>query len=138
MTDAPEPRYLELTQDDRALIAAAVDLLRARYTPSKHSVAAAVRCAGGAVYTGVNLNGTAFGPCAEPVAIGAAITAGETDIAAIVAVCKRDEEYQVLSPCGNCRQLMLDYAPDAMVILAVGGKPVKALARDLLPGPYTG
>jgi len=138
MTDAPEPTYLELTEDDRALISAAVETLRRTYTPSKHSVAAAVRCAGGDVYTGINLNGTAFGPCAEPVAIGAALTAGQADIAAIVAVCKREEEYQVLSPCGNCRQLMLDYAPDAMVILAVGGRPVKARARELLPGPYTG
>jgi len=138
MTDAPQPTYLALTEDDQALVAAAVDTLRARYTPSRHSVAAAVRCAGGAVFTGVNLNGTAFGPCAEPVAIGAALTAGQADIVAIVAVCRREDAYHVLSPCGNCRQLMLDYAPDAMVILSVGGKPAKALARDLLPGPYTG
>jgi len=33
---------------------------------------------------------------------------------------------------------MLDYAPDAMVILADGAQPVKAPARSLLPGPYTG
>jgi cytidine deaminase len=42
-----------------------------------------------------------------------------------------------MSPCGNCRQLLLDYAPGLMVILAVDGVVKKAAARDLLPGPYT-
>ena len=130
--------FLELDDDDRALIAAATELLRTRYVPSQHTVAAAVRTARGAVHTGVNLDSTGLGPCAETVAIGAAVTAGHTAITAVVAVHRRDQTYRVLSPCGNCRQLMLDYAPDAMVILNVDGRDVKAAVADLLPGAYTG
>ena len=77
-----------------------------------------------------------YGPCAEPIAIGAAFTHGEKEIRAMVAVCKDGDEYCVLPPCGNCRQLLLDYAPDAMVILNDGGRYGKTQVRNLLPGAY--
>jgi cytidine deaminase len=41
-----------------------------------------------------------------------------------------------MPPCGNCRQLLLDYAPDAMVILNYKNKLVKVKVTDLLPSPY--
>jgi len=56
---------------------------------------------------------------------------------AIVAVCKQGDDYPVLNPCGNCRQLVLDYAPEAMVIVNQGGEVVRALAHSLLPAAYT-
>jgi cytidine deaminase len=90
----------------------------------------------GRVYTGVNIEACGYGPCAEPIAIGAAFSNGEQVIRAIVAVHKQGEAYVVISPCGNCRQLLVDYALDAMVILDVDGKTLKARARDLLPGAY--
>ncbi|MCK4277514.1 MAG: cytidine deaminase [Phycisphaerae bacterium] len=132
------PPFLPLDDDDRKLIAAAAEVLAERYDADKQTVAAAVLCDSGRIYTGVNLDSSGRGPCAEPVAIGAAVTAGDTAIRKVVAVCKCGPKYEVLSPCGNCRQIMLDYAPDAMVILADDAQPVKAPARALLPGPYTG
>jgi cytidine deaminase len=125
-----------LDKRDRELIEAARDVLRRSYRPVRHTVGAAVRAGSGRVYTGVNVEACGYGPCAEPVAVGAAFSNGERDIEAIVAVCRRGETYPVLSPCGNCRQLLVDYSPEATVILEVDGEVVKARALDLLPGAY--
>lgn len=43
---------------------------------------------------------------------------------------------KVLSPCGNCRQLLVDYAPDCWVILSHQSRVVKVKARDLMPDAY--
>ena len=127
---------LEIEPNDRELIAAARDVLRKNYRPGRHTVGAAVRCSSGRIYTGVNVEACGYGPCAEPIAIGAAFTAGEREIVGVVAVHKQGDEYPVLSPCGNCRQLLVDYAAQATVIFSDGGRMVKARARELLPGAY--
>ncbi|MBN1503505.1 MAG: cytidine deaminase [Candidatus Eisenbacteria bacterium] len=121
---------------DRQLIAAAAEVIRRNFREDRHTVGAAVRCPSGRTYVGVNVDSCGYGPCAEPIAIGAAFSAGESGIEAIVAVEGKSGSYGVLSPCGNCRQLLLDYAPDAMVIVLLDGNAVKVRARDLLPAPY--
>jgi len=122
---------------DEQLIEAAREALKRAYLPGKHTVGAAVAGPSGKVYVGVNVEACGYGPCAEPIAIGALFTAGERGIAKIVAVHRDDDgSMPVLSPCGNCRQLVFDYSPDAVVILALDGRVVKARARELLPGAY--
>jgi len=74
------------------LISAATDVLQKNYHPVKHTVGAAVRCGSGRVYTGVNPEACGYGCCAEPIAIGTALTNGEQEIMSIVAVCKREDE----------------------------------------------
>lgn len=128
--------FLPLEPEDQKLIAAAADVLRRNYHPARHSVGAAVLCGSGRIYVGINVEACGYGPCAEPIAIGTALTNGERDILACVAVCRQGDAYAVLSPCGNCRQLLLDYAPEAMVIFDNDGPVVKAPARELLPGAY--
>jgi cytidine deaminase len=128
--------YYPIDAEDEKLIEAARETLRRAYLSGRHTVGAAVLCPSGKVYVGVNVEACGYGPCAEPIAIGAAFTAGEHDLRKIVAVKKRGDEYRVLSPCGNCRQLVLDYSPDAMVILEVDGKVVKTEVKHLLPGAY--
>ena len=129
-------KSLPLEPEDEKLIEAARDVLRRNYVAERHTVGAAVLCRSGRVYTGINLEACGYGPCAEPVALGAAFTQGERDVVGIVAVGRRAEQYVVLSPCGNCRQLLVDYAPEAMVILSESGEVLKARARDLLPAAY--
>ncbi|MCY3018012.1 MAG: cytidine deaminase [Planctomycetota bacterium] len=133
----PAPAFQPLTASDKDLIAAARDVLRRNYHRERHSVGAAVVCESGRIYTGINVEACGYGPCAEPIAIGAAFSNGERQITAIVAVCKSGSRYPVLSPCGNCRQLIVDYAPDAMVIFSNRGKVLKTKARNLLPGNYS-
>ncbi len=125
-----------LDAKDLELIEAARDVMRRNYVEDRYTVAAAVRTASGRVYVGVDVETTGYGPCAEPVAIGAAATHGEREFVSIVAVAGGDPGLPVLAPCGNCRQLLVDYAPDAMVILPQGDALVKARARDLLPLSY--
>jgi len=128
--------FLPIDKEDEKLIEAARDALRRAYLPGRHTVGAAVLCPSGRVYVGVNVEACGYGPCAEPIAVGAAFTAGERRLAKIVAVCKEGDEFPVVSPCGNCRQLVFDYSPEAMVILDVDGEVVKTEARNLLPGAY--
>lgn len=123
-------------EEVRALIAAARDVLRRNYDPRRHVVGSAVLAGSRRIYAGVNVEACGYGPCAEPIAIGAAISAGERKFLAVVAVCREGRRYPVLSPCGNCRQLVLDYAPNALVIFEDGGRIRRATARDLLPGAY--
>ncbi len=128
-------KHLPLTPEDMELIRAAGEALGRAYLPDRHTVAAAVHAGSGRIYTGVNIEGI-HGPCAEPVALGAAFSQGERDILAVVAVHRAGNGLSVLSPCGNCRQLILDYAPQAHVLLVEGGRVVKAPAYELLPGAY--
>ena len=119
---------------DWELVDAARAVIRRAYRAGRHSVGAAVRCPSGRVYTGVNVSGSSA--CAEVIALGAAISAGERAFACVVAVEGWTEERALLAPCGRCRQVFADYAPDIGVILAVDSQPVKVRAAELLPVPY--
>jgi cytidine deaminase len=125
-----------IDRQDEELVAAAQDVLSRNYRPERHTVGSALLAGSGAVYTGVNVEACGYGPCAEPVAVGAAFSSGEREIRTIVAVCQRGDDYPVIPPCGNCRQLVFDYSPDAKVILEVDGELVKATVRDLLPAAF--
>lgn len=121
-----------MSEVDEELIAAAFDLIARANDGENHTVAAAVRTAGGAIVTGLNLYHFTGGPCAEVVAL-ANVAALRAEALTIVAVNTR----AVMSPCGRCRQTMLDYWPDASVIVGDGdGKPVTLPVRDLLPLAY--
>lgn len=130
---------LEIDINDRKLIDCAINALSRNFHPARHQVGAAVLCASGKIYEGINVEACGYGPCAEPIAIGAALTAGERELLSMVAVCKEGEDgnnYIVLSPCGNCSQLILDYAPECMIILLIEGKLFKTKAKNLLRYPY--
>lgn len=69
------------------------------------SVAAAILTDKGNVYTGVCIDTPcSMGFCAEHNAIGAMITAGESQIVKLVAVANEGE---IVEPCGRCRELIL-------------------------------
>lgn len=128
----------ELDERDQELIAAAAEVIRRSFDGNRHSVGAAVLCASGKTYTGVNVElSSGYGPCAEPIALGAAISKGEARFLACVAVFGGNPAYPVIPPCGNCRQLLLDYAPDAFVILPVNGRTVKVKVTELIPAAYS-
>ena len=120
----------------KMLFDAAVDVLRKNAHHVRHSVGAAVLCASGNIYTGINIESSGYGVCAEPVALGAALSHGEKEILAVVAVANRGNGFIVLSPCGNCRQTLLDYAPEADVIFTEANGIAQTKAKNLLPGAY--
>ncbi len=123
------------------LYQAAADLISARHRPGIHSVSAAVMGTSGKIYTSVNLDCylRRAGVCAEPGAIAAAMSAGETSITAILAVRHNAEtgKAHLVSPCGICRELIADYGPDAEVFApdhASGAH--KYSIQELLPNRY--
>lgn len=125
-----------LNDADRTLIREARIALRRGYDPHRHTVAAAVRTRSGSTYVGLNLEGV-HTPCAEPIAIGRALTDGDRAVESMVAVCRRKRAYPVLSPCGACRQLLFDYAPTARVIVRFpDGRTASLTAEEALPGAF--
>ena len=137
------PQGLPLDEDDRALLEAAREVMLRHYRPFWHMVAAALRGRDGRIWTGVHL-GTTVGrlsACAEAVAVGRAILEGDGSIATVVAVRhpkpdEHDRSVAVVPPCGACRELIVDYDPDALVIVPGPLAPLKLPARALLPLPY--
>lgn len=125
-----------LTKKDETLILAAQEAIRANYDTvhCNHTVGAAVRCKSGKIYVGVNVY-SLHGACAEQVAIGTAITQGEREFEAIVAVRGENGE-EIIPPCGNCRQMLSDYMAECEVILSIEGKIGRVRAVELLPFAY--
>ena len=130
-----------LSAADRVLVEAARELITARYVENRHHISAAVRGASGRVYTGLHLD-TYVGRasvCAEAVALGQAMAAGETKIEAIVSLRhprprEQHRECKAVSPCGICREMLNDFAPGAAVLLdgaeGIHRRPVEALLPD--------
>lgn len=112
---------------DKELLTAATQAIEHATDGDIHTVGAAIRDGAGKIHTGVNLFHFVGGPCAEMTALANA--APETPVQ-IVAVA---HERGVLSPCGRCRQILLDYAPGVEVMMPDSSVvPIEAL----LPAAY--
>lgn len=123
-----------LNETDEKLIPLALEVLEKNFDDGvyNHTVGCALLCKNGKVYTGVNCDGI-HGSCAEYITMGIAISAGEREFETIVAVHDKADKF-VISPCGNCRQMLFEYCPDIKVIVKdENGELVKVTARDLLP-----
>lgn len=108
--------------DDRSLMKEAIEARKMAYTPYSHfQVGAALLTKTGKVYRGCNIENAAYTPtnCAERTAFFKAVSEGERafDSIAIVAG-KEDGELAFTSPCGVCRQVMMEFCdPDSFRIL---------------------
>jgi len=123
-----------ITEKDMELIEIALQVLKSNFDDGiyNHTVGCALLCKNGNIYKGVNCDGI-HGSCAEYITMGIAISDGEREFDTIVAVHDKQDKY-VISPCGNCRQMLFEYCPDIKVILNDGnGNLIKVKARDLLP-----
>lgn len=105
---------------------------------SKFKVGAALLAKSGEIITGANVESASYGLtcCAERVALFKALTGGERDFAAIAVVARCDGGPM---PCGACRQLLAEYAPDAQVFVADSNAPGRIrefTVRELLPAAF--
>jgi cytidine deaminase len=121
--------------DEEALLAAARGARERAYAPySGFRVGCALLTADGQVFLGANVENAAYSPtiCAERVALPAAVVAGAREFAALAVVCDGDGP---CTPCGVCRQVLYEFAPDLLVIAAGETGPVARyrLEADLLP-----
>ena len=132
-----------LGEPDQQLIEAARATLRRHHRPVWHMVAAALRGADGRIWTGLHLGATVgrLSVCAEAVALGRVVIEGGGVVDTVVAVRQpkpeeRTDELAVVAPCGACREMFLDFSPEARVILPNGAGLLKLPVRALLPAPY--
>ena len=120
---------------DQELIQKAVEMQKFSYIPYSHfPVGAALLCGDGRVFTGCNVENAAYGStiCAERTALVKAVSEGHRDDFVRLAVVGRGDDY--CWPCGACRQMLYEFAPDLLVLAVRGdGQFAQAALRDLLP-----
>jgi cytidine deaminase len=137
--------YTELTEPDRAVLQHAIDAADRLYLPGVQEVGAAVRTAGGQIFSGIHFE-TATGfanVCGEVAAICCMVAAGRRDVDLVAAVWRdTDGRHYLLPPCGRCREVISDFNPQAWVIITASDdhwdaaaieRPVKVPVADLLP-----
>jgi cytidine deaminase len=109
-----EKHFSEYSEDDHLLIEQARAAMTNAYAPySKFKVGCSVRLADNSVITGNNQENAAYpsGLCAERVALFAAKSQNKTVVDTIVVVAQTEAQTPANSfSCGNCRQVMLEYA----------------------------
>ena len=124
--------------DPDRLLAAARQVRRNAYAPySGFSVGAALLEESGRIHLGVNVENASYGlsACAEWSAIASAVTIGARSFRAIAVAGPRDEV--PCMPCGRCRQILHELAPDLIVVVAEpsGGSRTMPLTQ-LLPSAF--
>ena len=137
--------YSELPESDQALVNQAYDIAKDAYAPySNFHVGAAVLLENGEIVLGSNQENIAFpsGLCAERVALfHCGAIHPTTKVVKIVIVAKGDlvPMDKILSPCGGCRQVMLETevrqkAPYEVILVSQNGQTIVFnAASDLLP-----
>ncbi len=133
-------------QDPALAVAGALAELRERaaaamnaaYAPySGFRVGAALLAADGSIAVGCNVENASYpaGVCAERVALGAAVVQGHRQFLAIAIATEAEAP---TPPCGICRQALVEFSPD-LVVLSVtrGGHEARWSLTDLLPNAFT-
>jgi len=124
--------------DFDALRRAAEAALSNAYAPySGFRVGAALWNEDGRIITGVNVENVSYGltVCAERNALGAAVVQNARAILGAVVVCSGST---AITPCGACRQVICELAPNAELrCYGRDGSELRFSASELLPSRFT-
>lgn len=122
------------------LIKLALNAREKSYSPySGFSVGAALLCKNGKVFTGCNIENSAFSPtvCAERTAFFKAVSEGETEFMKIAVVGGKSESLpdNYCPPCGVCRQVMKEFcSSDFEILIAKSENDCKTVTlEEILP-----
>jgi cytidine deaminase len=122
--------------DHGNLIAKAMEAREKAHAPYSHfAVGAALLGKSGRVYTGCNVENASYGLsiCAERAAVFKAVSEGERDFEAIAVVTENG-----VTPCGACRQVLMEFGEDMQVIVADGAGEYRVFTlQELLPEAFT-
>ena len=117
--------------DDQFLLSEAREAMKRSYSPySSYPVGAALHSTDGRIFTGCNVENASFGltNCAERTAVFKAVSEGARsfDVLAISAKTKA-------WPCGACRQVLNEFAPDLRILVTWGEHVEEKTLKELLP-----
>lgn len=119
---------------DEKLLELALDARKNAYVPySGYAVGAALLAEDGRVFTGCNVENAAYGNtlCAERTALVKAVSEGCRKFTRLAVV---GNSMDYCWPCGACRQMLYEFAPDLEVLVARKDHQfVKFPLRALLP-----
>lgn len=107
------------------------------YTPySNYKVGAALLTRSGQIFGGCNIENASYGAtiCAERVAAVKALSAGEKDFLALAVLSDSEEPG---TPCGICRQFLVEFAPQLPLIMGnLQGKVIVGRLDHYLPSAF--
>ena len=136
MSEKPYEKGLPVEQ----MVEKAMEALKNSYAPySGFKVGACLLTLDGEFYTGCNIENAAYTPtnCAERNAFFKAVSEGKRSFQAICVVNeKKDGEHEFCSPCGVCRQVMMEFCDPAtfVIVMAKDAKKYKCrLLEELMP-----
>ena len=117
---------------NRLIRAAAKARARSVSPYSKFQVGAALLTRSGHIIGGANVESASYGLtcCAERIALFKALTDGRKNFVAVAVVARCDGGPM---PCGACRQLLREYAPEAKVFIA-DSADLKNVREFTVPG----
>lgn len=109
--------------------------LNAQAKFSNFPVGAALLSKNNVIYHGCNVECSSYGLsiCAERVALTKALSEGDTSFKSITIFAPKAD---YCPPCGACRQLLYDYAPNITVILTNGKDNKSFTLKELLPEAF--
>ncbi|MCB5230135.1 MAG: cytidine deaminase [Candidatus Cloacimonas sp.] len=125
-----------MTDNERSLIEKAKLASQNAYAPySGYKVGAALLAKSGKIFTGCNIENASYSLtiCAERSALAQAVSAGEKEYVAIAIYVDSDK---LFSPCGACRQVLIEFSPKMKVLYANNDRERSAILEDLLPETF--
>lgn len=134
----------ELSKDEYQLVRSAINATDSSYSPySRFKVGAALRLSNGDIVCGSNQENAAFGVtmCAERAAIFAAQSSQPEQPIAAIAIAARNADGLLrhpITPCGSCRQVMLEIeqrykSPIKLYLYGIEGIYIADSAKSLMP-----
>lgn len=120
-----------LQTDDDTLLRLAREAMKSSYSPySSYPVGAALHCTDGRIFLGCNIENASFGltNCAERTAVFKAVSEGAFSFDTI-AIAAKTKAW----PCGACRQVLNEFAPDLRVLITWDDHIEEKKLSELLP-----
>jgi cytidine deaminase len=134
----PIQKQKKIRKSKSVLVQKAKIAMQNAIAPYSHfHVGAALKTTSAKIYTGHNIESSSYSltVCAERVALYKALSEGEREFDSIVITASSGE---FCPPCGACRQVLYDFAPDLTVILSNANGDIKTFKlRTLLPETFT-